>query len=127
MAQANFKSEILSARKTEQKQARPHTASHDVADEENLDESNEVVDTEGSAKRKTSSRVGFNQNTQLEASKKINMGSVLASNVTGIKLSKLLVADRTVRRGHESYNSPRNNREDKVEHRRISSALLNNV
>jgi hypothetical protein len=58
-----------------------HQVSHDVApDEENLDESNEVIDTDASAKKKTaSSRVGVTLASHLEASKKINMGSVLAT------------------------------------------------
>lgn len=77
-----------------QQQNREHTASHDVPDDENLDESNEVHDTEGSVHRKTHSRVGLSQNGHLEASKKINMGSVLAQ-IAGTKLSRLLEPRRT--------------------------------
>ena len=55
-----------------------HQVSHDLApDEENLDESNEVIDTDASSKKKTNSKIGITLASHLEASKKINMGSIL--------------------------------------------------
>jgi hypothetical protein len=47
--------------------------SHDVPDEENLDESNEVIETETSIKKRKQ-RASINLTGHLEASKKLSMG-----------------------------------------------------
>jgi hypothetical protein len=73
--------EILSAQKSQRDKllvntiSRQHQVSHDVPDEENLDESNEVKETENSIKKRKQ-RVSINLTGQLEASKKLSMGSV---------------------------------------------------
>lgn len=79
--EAIFKSqsEILSAQKQQRDKlmmgaSRNHQVSHDVPDDENLDESNEVIETETSVKKRQQ-RTSINLSGNLEASKKLTMSS----------------------------------------------------
>lgn len=69
--------------------SRNHQASHDVPDEENLDESNEVIETETSVKKRQQ-RTSINLTGQLEASKKLAISAVPSRSTIQLSHNKSL-------------------------------------